>query len=165
MSFVWGAGELCSDHRPACGASSELSFLPLQTGGTRRSRPPPRAERQNVGWHTARRAGLVRKVRTEDPVDPTLGSNGGKENKERVGGGRDISQGEWEDTRFELDQNRAVRHGTRLLLGKVRPCGPSQASRHSRLRGDQETGRELGSHLLLELGAPGLQFVLGEFPS
>lgn len=37
--FVWGAGELCSDHSPACGASSELLFLPLQTGGTRRSCP------------------------------------------------------------------------------------------------------------------------------
>lgn len=119
MSFVWGAGELCSDHRPACGASSELSFLPLQTGGTRRSRPPPRAERQNVGWHTARRAGLVRKVRTEDPVDPTLGSNGGKENKEQVSWGRQGHQ-----------PRRMGRHQIR--------AGPEQGSktRHKALTGE-----------------------------
>lgn len=58
MSFVRGASEPCSGHSAACAAFSELSFLPLQTGGTRRSHPPPRAGRQNVGWHTAKRAGL-----------------------------------------------------------------------------------------------------------
>lgn len=58
MSFVWGAGEPYSGHSTAYAAFSELLFLPLQTGGTRRSRPPPRAGRQNVGWHTAKRAGL-----------------------------------------------------------------------------------------------------------
>lgn len=58
MSFVRGAGEPCSGHSAACAAFSELLFLPLQTGGTRRSRPPPQAGRQNVGWHTAKRAGL-----------------------------------------------------------------------------------------------------------
>ena len=36
---------------------------------------------------------------------------------------------------LKLDQNRAIRHGIRLLLGKARSYSPSQVSRQLRLPG------------------------------
>ena len=122
-----------------------------------------------MGWHTARRAGLIRKVRTEDPADPTLGSNGGKENKEQVSWGR---QGHWPrrlgrcQTRAGPEQGRKTWH--KALTGEGWALQALTGFQTLRLHEDQETGWKLGSlqtHLLLVLGAPGLQFVLGEFPS